>query len=327
MSRRRLIRAPPLLAGVASAFDVEANETVDLFEIDGWVIGSDARGPFLGATPLPNSAVSEIAAIEGVSAAAGLTFANQSIEQPGGPEDVNLLGAEPDGIGMPAADVGTMPTTSGEVAVSSQVGAATGDLIVLGGDEYEVVGILQDSSALAGTPNVVVALEDSQALAFAGQPIVTSIAVNGAPQTLPDRYRFVDRAVALDDLIRPIEAASGAITLLSVLLWIIAGSIMASVIYLSVLERQQDFAVFKATGWANGSLLAGLVLQAAILALLAAGLAILLAIPMAQFFPLRVQISTATLLFLPALALGIGLLASAVGLRQITAIDPAEAFA
>jgi putative ABC transport system permease protein len=52
----------------------------------------------------------------------------------------------------------------------------------------------------------------------------------------------------------------------------VAAGIIGSIVYLSALERQREFAVLKATGAANRSLLAGLALQAVLLSAAAAGL-------------------------------------------------------
>ena len=39
-----------------------------------------------------------------------------------------------------------------------------------------------------------------------------------------------------------------------ILLWIVAACIVGSIVYVSAIERTRDFAVFKATGASNGSL-------------------------------------------------------------------------
>ena len=58
-----------------------------------------------------------------------------------------------------------------------------------------------------------------------------------------------------------------SITIMAVLLWVVAALIVGSVIYLSALERLRDFAVFKAIGVPTRTSLAGLAMQAIIVAL------------------------------------------------------------
>ena len=89
---------------------------------------------------------------------------------------------------------------------------------------------------------------------------------------------MIDRAGAVDDLMRPMTAAVGAITFMAVLLWVVAALIVGSVIYLSALERTRDFAVLKAVGVSTRAVLAGLCLQAVIVAVVAAVLLLLPAV-------------------------------------------------
>jgi putative ABC transport system permease protein len=114
--------------------------------------------------------------------------------------------------------------------------------------------------------------------------------------------------------------------MLSVLLWIVAALIVGSVIYLSALERTRDFAVLKAVGVSTRSVLAGLCLQAVIVAVFAAVLGGLLSLVLVPVFPMRVVVPTSAFLLLPVTAVLIGLLASAAGLRRAVSIDPALAF-
>jgi len=189
-----------------------------------------------------------------------------------------------------------------------------------------IVGIVEDSTALAGQPNVFLTVPGAQLVGYSGQPIVSSIGIHGAPAKVPGGYRIIDRAGALADLMRPMNAAEGALIMLSVLLWIVAALIVGSVIYLSALERTRDFAVLKAVGVSTRSVLAGLCLQAVIVAVLAAVLGGLLSLVLVPVFPMRVVVPTSAFLLLPVVAVLSGLLASAAGLRRAVSIDPALAF-
>jgi putative ABC transport system permease protein len=114
--------------------------------------------------------------------------------------------------------------------------------------------------------------------------------------------------------------------MVAVLLWIVAVLIVGSVVYLSALERMRDFAVFKAIGVPTRSVLAGLALQAVVVALLAAAVGVILTQLLAPLFPMTVVVPMHAYLALPAIAVAIGLLASVAGLRRAVAVDPALAF-
>jgi putative ABC transport system permease protein len=101
---------------------------------------------------------------------------------------------------------------------------------------------------------------------------------------------------------------------------------VGSLIYLSALERTRDFAVFKAVGVATRSVLAGLVLQAVIVAVVAAALGGVLSLGLAPTFPIPVVVPTSAFVLLPVIAVVIGLLASVAGMRRAVTVDPALAF-
>jgi putative ABC transport system permease protein len=312
-----------VLTGLASTFDREARETVDLVAADGWAVEADAAGPFLGAKPIAETAAVEGAALPGVKAADPLAFGRLTLADG---RDVNLFGVTAGGVGAPIDVDGRPLEADGEVVASTELGAEVGDTLTLGDVGFEVVGTVGESTALSGIPNVFATVADTQALVYAGQPIVTAVAVRGDPVGEVEGLRLVGAEAALDDLLRPMEDASGAITFLSVLLWLVAALIVGSVVYLSAIERTRDFAVFKATGTSTAAIAGGLLAQAVTLTLAAAALAAVLASFLAPMFPLRVVISSTTYLLLPVFAVAIGVLASLAGLRRVTAVDPALAF-
>jgi putative ABC transport system permease protein len=68
------------------------------------------------------------------------------------------------------------------------------------------------------------------------------------------------------------------------------------------------------------------VLQAVIVAILAAVLGGVLSLLLGPLFPMRVVVPTSAFLLLPVVAVAIGLLASVAGIRRTVAVDPALAF-
>ena len=123
---------------------------------------------------------------------------------------------------------------------------------------------------------------------------------------------------AVADLERPLVRGTQSIDLISALLWLVAAGIIGSIVYLSVLERLRELAVFKAVGAANRSLLAGLALQAVLLSATAAVLAVGIAKLLAPVFPFSVEIPALAFPRLVVTAMLVGLAASAVGLRGLS---------
>jgi putative ABC transport system permease protein len=153
-----------------------------------------------------------------------------------------------------------------------------------------------------------------------------AILTRGVPNTVPSGLRVMSNDQVATDLLRPLRNGTQSIYFIDVLLWIVAAGIIGSIVYLSALERTRDFAVLKATGSTNRSLMGGLAVQAALLSLVAVAVAIVVAKLLAPIFPFPVEITLAEILVLTMLSLAVGLFASLAGLRRAVAVDPALAF-
>src|SRR6201993_616272 len=315
-----------VLTGLANGFRVEAQRTVDAMGVDAFVVKAGAAGPFLGATPFAQVDVARVAAEPGVVAAAPLATAASTIREGTATRNATAFGAPERGPGMPRIAEGQAPSAPDEVAVSSTLGRHVGDKLQVGAHVLRIVGIVANSTALAKMPNIFLTTQGLQQVAYNAQPMVTSIGVVGTPQHLPGGYQTYDREGAVKDLVRPLHVAVTSITIVAFLLWIVAALIVGSVVYLSALERVRDFAVFKAIGTRTRSIMAGLTLQALVVALLAAAVGVGLAPLMAPMFPMIVAIPVGAYVLLPVVAIVVGLLASLAGLRRVVAIDPALAF-
>jgi putative ABC transport system permease protein len=125
---------------------------------------------------------------------------------------------------------------------------------------------------------------------------------------------------------KPLAKAAQVVGFIEIFLWLIAASIIGSVIYVSALEKTRDFAVLKATGASDGQLMTALALQAVVISVAAAVVAVILATLLAPVFPILVVIPLWSVLLLPLLAIVLGLLASTAGLRRAVGVEPALAF-
>ena len=120
---------------------------------------------------------------------------------------------------------------------------------------------------------------------------------------------------------------SSSIAFVRVLLWIVAATIVGSVLYLQAMERTRDFAVFKATGTSTRAIGVGLALQAGAAVLSAAVLAaMLLAIVLAPLFPMHVEIPTSAFLCCPSSPSPSGCSPASSPSRKTATIQPALAF-
>ncbi len=317
-----------VINGVSNGFKAEASRTVSLLGVNVWVVARGADGPFLGSSPMAAARVAEVAPLPGVRRAVPTVFTRKDIVSGGSAKPVNVFGAPAGTLGLPTASQGHAPTRSGEIAISTKLsGYGIGSHLTLAGHPFTVVGTVSDATALAGVPDVYVTLRDAQLVAFAGQPVASAIGVAGTvPAQLPRGLATLSNHAAQEDLLRALAQARSSIALLAVLLWIVAAMIVGSVIYVSVLERQQDFAVFKATGVSSGSILGGLAIQAVVLSIGAAIIGSGIAAVLGPNFPMPVSLTLRSYLLLPLIAVAVGLIASLSGLRRAVSVDPALAF-
>lgn len=314
-----------LVTGTSKGIDNEVGRIVSSFATDRWVVDEGATGPFTSTRPLDEDVVGSVADSPGVEEAAGVILFRGTL---GGasPVDVNLIGYEPGALGSPVIDEGREATDAGEAVVDVALGIDPGETIDLIGEEREVVGTAGGVTFFYGVPTVFVPLADLQEMAFGGLPLVTTVITRGEPSSLPDGVVALTNTQVEEDLRRPTQNGSSTVDFIRILLWLTAAGIIASIVYLTSLERLRDVAVLKATGAPNRVLVGSLVAQAMVLSLASALLAIPLALLMKPGMSFEVVLTGRDYVTLALVGVVIGGLASLAGLRRALAVDPALAF-
>jgi putative ABC transport system permease protein len=321
-----------LMSGLSNSFSVEIDRTLTDQGADYWITRSDAAGAFSpGSFLTPVDLAALTAPGTGLTEAAPLLYGTSTFQTHPGESNntvvnITVFGVMSGQLGAPTNVVaGTTELTDGHVIVPEKLDISVGDTVRVAGASLVVSGVMAKASLVAGTPTLTLTLHDAQQLVLGGQPLASMVLARGTPK-LPAEYRAFTRAESYNDLIRPLKNAVQSIDFVKLLLWAVAALIVASVVYLTVLERTRDIAVFKATGVGNAAIGAGICLQAVILAVLASLLGIGFAVVMAPFFPMEVVISTASMVTLPLLAVGVGILAGLIGVRRTVGVAPATAF-
>jgi putative ABC transport system permease protein len=314
-----------LMTGADASLHNEGRRIVAALGADAWLVADGASGPFTTSTPIPAADAGRVAATPGVVRADPLVVLHSTLRRPS-VRDVNVIGARPGGLGAPPPAEGRPVRRSGEVVADTALGLRPGAQVELGGLEFHVVGLADRVTWYFGTPTVFLAIQDAQGLGFDGQPLAMAIITHGVPSSAPSGLQMLSDSQAQADLERPLASGTQSIAFINALLWLVAAGIIGSIVYLSALERQREFAVLKATGAANRSLLAGLALQAVLLSAAAAVLAAGIARLLAPGFPFTVEIPPSAFPRLLGVAVVVGLVASAAGLRRAVGVQPALAF-
>jgi putative ABC transport system permease protein len=169
-------------------------------------------------------------------------------------------------------------------------------------------------------------LHDAQLLALGGRPLVTAVVTKGVPRTVPAGLQVLTNKGVEQRTLDALGPAISSINNSKILMWVVAGIIIASLLYVSALQRVRDFAVLKALGSSSWALFGSLALQAVIVALGAAAFAAIVCNFMGGLFAQPVDIPLSAFLALPIVAVIVGLLSSLIALRRATGADPAAAF-
>ena len=307
-----------LMSGLSAAFGVELDRTIENLGARAFVLPDGVRGPFSGSTPFAADQLPD-----GVVPMAYLTQTTGGLDDP---VVASLVGVPRGSTAEPAVASGRSLEGRREVLVDDRSPYATGSTVEVGGQPFTVVGRVESMSLTGGLLAVVMDLPELQATIFEGAPLATAgIVTRGAP-TLPAGLHSVTAVEARDDGLRVLASANQSINFVTGLLWGVAALIVASVVYLSAMERTRDFAVFKATGTATAAMGAGLALQALVVAVASALTGIVLGLLLAPMFPMPVAIEWRSVVMLLVVALVVGSVASLFGLRRALSVEPALAF-
>jgi len=314
-----------VVSGLVASFKAETGRVLDMVGADTWVLPEGVDGVFTTISVVPQSLAAQVAKQPGVRRADPIVILHHTVRLDE-VLDVNLVGYAPGGLGTPVLAEGRLPGKKGEVVADVALGLELGRTVPLAGDDVTVVGRTRGQTVSGGQPLVFLPLVEAQALLADGAPVASAVVTEGVPARLPDGYVGQDRETTREGMLRPIDGALASLELTLLLLWCVAGLVIGSVVYLSAIERGRDFAVYKATGWSNGTLAAGLALQSVLLSVLASAIGIALSGLLVPFFPLTFEVPTSTRLLLPAVAIAVGLVASLAGLRKAVGVEPALAF-
>ena len=312
-----------VMTGLVEQLNSEPFKTLDGIGASAWVLPAGVNGPFTASSTMPAATVGAVVA----DAVGPVVTSRSSLTADGLAEEVVVIGHDIGGLGSPDTASGRAAEANGEVVLDESLDIDVGATVNLGGVPFTVVGTTRDTTLLAGVPLVFTTTTDAQDLVFRSRDVISAVLVDGEVTSVPEGMKLMTIDDIGHDTLRPLDGAIASIDLVRFLLWIVAAVIIGSVVYLSALERQRDFAVLKAIGTSNRTLLASLALQAVLVALGAVALAAIIQIFLVPAFPLKVTVPDRAFWQLPLLAVVVALLAGAVGMRRVARADPAAAFA
>ncbi len=316
-----------LMAGLAQGFSTETIQTVNGVGAERWVITANSSGRIAAVGVFPQADVARIAHASGVTRSDPLAILPQEVLRVGGRNrTVNVMGVQVGGLGDPQVTSGRPLSGSHQVVLNAAVGVPVGRTVRMGPTEFRVVGEVDNRTLLGGTSMVYMSLHDAQALTLGGRALVTAAVTQGVPRTVPAGLEVLTNQQVEQNTLQALGPGVSSINNSKILMWVIAGIIIAALLYVSALQRVRDFAVLKALGSSSAALLGSLAMQAVLVALGAAAFGMVISNFMGGVFQQTVDIPASAYYSLPVIAIVVGLLSSLVALRQATGADPAAAF-
>jgi putative ABC transport system permease protein len=316
-----------LLSGMAAGFRVEIDRTVGAVRADRWVMPATAQGRFTAVSLFPQADVAAVAHTPGVTAAAPLVvLPSQQVRIGNATHSVVVIGVAPGSLGDPKVSRGSGLTRSGQVVSDTLISAGVGSIATIDGRNFEVVGTVHDRSLLGGTAIMYVPIADAQQMALNGRPLVTAVAVQGTPRTAPSGLVVLTNGSVEQQTLALLSGGVASINNSRILMWGVAAIIVASLLYVTALQRRRDFAVLKALGSSTSALFVSVAVQSVAVTVAAAAFGAVVCNFMHGLFTQPIVIPTSAFLTLPLVAVVVGLLASLVALRSATRADPASAF-
>ena len=313
-----------MLDGFDHSLTNEIGRTVGAFKADSWLVPSGSTGPFTADHLAAEDSTKAIARSDPTVKLGAVLALTASLEQNGkAPVDVNVVGSS---LPVPLS-TGRWPRSDHEAVVNDDLHIGVGRSVLISGTRFTVVGQTAHLRYFAGTNVVFTRLAEAQGMFVFGQHVVSGFVVHGVIHgPLPHGLERMTNAQVITSLRRPVTVAASAIAYLDILLWIVAGGIIGTILYMTALERLRDFAALKAIGAHSSQLLIGIAAQALALSLASAIVAWLVAQGLQPVFPINVEIPASSYGLTLAVAIGVGLLGSIAGVRPAIAIDPALAF-
>ena len=311
---------------------------------DLWVMQAGTPDPSHGASILPFSALERLEEVPGVAAAQPLLGRAMQV----GSARFGFVMAVPEGP-FQAETIESFGARSspesGKVILSSvlakDIGAGRGDAVFIGASRFEVADV---SSSVVGSFSGAAFVNAQDAAQLFGDPEAFSFALvfvspgadlEEVAAAIEDRVPGTDALTPQEfaDVVRQ-EVEEGFLPIFAVfigLAFVVGLAVIALTIYTSTVERTRDYGVLKAVGASPWQLLAVVVRQSVIVALvgyaLGSGLGFVSgkliqdAVPQFTLF-FRWQ----DFLLVLAAALAMSAVATLVPVRRVAGIDPATVF-
>jgi putative ABC transport system permease protein len=331
-----------VLTGLSDGLYYGSTGAVRVTSANAYAFNSEAEKSLIRST-LPPSVVADYRKQPGVEQASGISVILTAADIPNGNSetvlsDVAVFGIGAEQVGYPTdLAQGRLPEVGqSEVLADRRLGGITvGDTVTVGGVPLSVVG-LADNVSYQLQPTLWTSLDEAKIIRDAARPeLAGSDLVNIVGLKLDDPSTTLapveGTVVATSEQtglsIPGVEQQRSTLNAIIFTTVIVAAIVVVLFFILLVLEKRSLFAVLKAIGTRNSQLVAGVVLQAGLVAVAAVVVGLLLGFGVSAILPSTVPLDlrVGSLAGVAVLLVAAACLGSLVSVRRIIKIDPATA--
>lgn len=335
------------LDAIFSGVEQRVTAYIDHSGADIWVSQEDVFNMHMASSSLPDSVARKVRTVNGVESVTPIMYLTNNVVAGDERNLAYIIGLPENAkLGKPwKVLIGRDLPEKGEVimdhSVAEKSGVAIGDEIEILGEEFEIVGLSEETSSLTNSIAFISARDFEEMRK--GYNTFSFLLVNvheGAPPEMVarqiestvrdvtaqtrDQFAGQERKVIKD-------MSTDVITIMNLIGFLIGLSVMALTVYTSTLSRRREYGMLKALGAGNQDLYVTVLAQAIISIILGFLFGLVITLLLTMITPLTalnltLVVSTASLIKVAGFSLMIGILSAVIPIRQIAGLDPAMVF-
>lgn len=344
------------MIGIYNGLVADALNIVKAPRVDLWVVESGTQGPFAEASKIPGGTRDAVARLHGVAEAGSITYQTVEASHVGDTLRLYVIGYEPGRPGGPRtiAEGRGITQSHFELVADRKTGLVVGDRILLGRDNFAVVGLVDDVMNSGGDPAAFITLSDAQTLQSQLAPSAQRVQTARGAGLLESADTVAAVIARIEPTADPVDVAQavrqwkhlGALTqaeqeailigsvvdrakrqigLFLGILLTVSAVVIALIIYTMTMEKLKQIATLKLIGAPDRTIIGLIVQQSLALGMVGWTFGLILILLIKDYFPRRVMLEPVNAAALAGIIIVVCIAASGLGVRAALKVDPATA--
>lgn len=320
---------------------------IDNSGADIWVSQDDVLNMHMASSTLPDSVARKVKTITGVEWVSPIMYLTNNVVSGDERNLAYIIGLPENArLGIPwRVSVGRGLPEEGEAVMDRNVaeksGVSLGDEIEILGEDFEVVGLTEETSSLTNSIAFISA-EDFENLRNSTDTfsfLLVTVEQGQSPEAVAERIETNVRDVTAQTRLqfagqeRKVikDMSTDVITIMNLIGFLIGLAVMALTVYTSTLARRREYGMLKALGARNRDLYITVLAQAVVSVILGFVFGLVITLLLTWVLPLTafnlaLGVSPESLLKVGIFSLTIAGFSAVIPIRQIAGLDPAMVF-